>query len=129
MASLYPWYPWFVSDWMSSGTARAMTLEQRGLYRELLDHQWNDGSLPNDEQQLQRLGNATPAEWKRSWPVVRQKFVERDDGRLVNARLERVRQQQTEKAAERSDQASRAAQARWSEREATRNGRRPRHHA
>jgi uncharacterized protein YdaU (DUF1376 family) len=100
---------------MSSGSARAMTLEQRGLYRELLDHQWNDGSLPNDEEALQRLGNATAQEWKRAWPKVRQRFVERDDGRLWNPKLERVRREQMKKAVDRSDQASLAAQARWKE--------------
>jgi uncharacterized protein YdaU (DUF1376 family) len=106
------WYPWYVGEWMSSGTARAMTLEQRGLFRELLDHQWNEGSLPADETQLQRLASATPEEFSRSWPIVKQRFTPRK-GRLCNGRLEEIRKDQLTKSRKQSAAAKKAAKARW----------------
>ncbi len=112
MSDVYSWYPWFTGDWQSSGTARAMSLEERGLYRELLDQQWNLGSLPIDEAQLRRLAGASEKEWKRSWPAVREKFVRRGE-RWVNERMEQIRVEQMARAARRSAHASHAAHARF----------------
>lgn len=36
-------YPWWVNDWMGSIKVRRMSFEQRGLYRHLLDLQWQSG--------------------------------------------------------------------------------------
>ena len=50
-------YPWYFNDWSSSETVEKMTWSQRGMYRELLDWCWRDGSLPGDRSQLAtRLG-------------------------------------------------------------------------
>lgn len=89
-----------------------MTVEQRGLFRELIDHQWIDGSLPADEMQLQRLASATPAEFSRSWPAVKHQFVRRGN-RLLNNRLERVRKEQLAKVEQRSAAGKTAAAKRW----------------
>jgi hypothetical protein len=50
------WYPWFPDRWMGSSKARRMTWTERGLYRELLDWQWQErGVLPADISELSQL--------------------------------------------------------------------------
>ncbi len=78
--------PWYPRDFSSS--TRAWPLAARGIYRELLDAQWDMGSLPNDETVLRILAIATPAEWRSGWPYVERKFPIGTDGRLRNPRLE-----------------------------------------
>lgn len=45
-------YPWYIADWRESETRRRLTPLQRGLYRELLDYCFLEGSLPDDRQIL-----------------------------------------------------------------------------
>lgn len=83
-------YPFYVGDWRQSEAATAMTSEQRGIYRELLDQCWMEGSLPADEVVLRRFARAEIPEWKRSWPVVRREFFE-SDGRLHHKKVDEKR--------------------------------------
>jgi uncharacterized protein YdaU (DUF1376 family) len=83
-------YPWYIADWRESETRIDMTLEQRGLYRELLDACYREGSLPNDPRKLIALAGCTPREFSRSWPAVKPKFTESSDGRLENRRVTEV---------------------------------------
>jgi len=83
-------YPWYFADWRSSEAVLCMTLEQRGLYRELLDHCWEAGSLPADEGALRKISQATDKEWARSWPKVASQFLKRD-GRLWHSKVDERR--------------------------------------
>jgi uncharacterized protein YdaU (DUF1376 family) len=101
--ALLPWYP---ASFYSS--TRGWTLTARGIYRELLDAQWEIGGLPFNPAELQRLVNATNAEWKH-WPTVEPKFPAGGDGLRWNAKLERLR----EHSIERSKKAAASAHQRW----------------
>ena len=48
-------YPWYFSDWRSSEARASMNSRERYLYRELLDHCWEKGSLPFENQNLAHL--------------------------------------------------------------------------
>ena len=39
-----PAYQWYVKDWRSSASTMRMSFAQRGVYREMLDQQWEDMS-------------------------------------------------------------------------------------
>lgn len=65
-----------------------MTYEQRGIYRELLDQQWVEGSLPSDPKHLATILRLTPGKFAKVWPLISAKFQKNSDGRLINARLE-----------------------------------------
>lgn len=89
-----PAYQWYVKDWRSSAATMRMSMSQRGVYREMLDQQWEDGSLPDDAQGVADLiatSDGQVAEVLEAWPVVRRKFVSREDGTILNARLEQAR--------------------------------------
>lgn len=65
-------YPWYIQDWLLSRARSVLTLEQRGLYREILDILYNnEGIIDPDEDALRRMCQAEKTEWKRSWPAVR----------------------------------------------------------
>ena len=83
-------YPWYINDWLGSSTRAVMSAEERGIYRDLLDACWRDGSLPAHEDTLQRIACVTDIEWRRSWPAVRDKFEARD-GRLWNSKVDSKR--------------------------------------
>lgn len=80
--------PWFPESFIAA--TRGWSFTERAIYRELLDVQWIQGSLPNDEKELIRLVGCSRKEWAASWPRVRQKF-DLVDGELKNARLEEHR--------------------------------------
>ena len=53
-----------------------MTLEAEGAYRRLLDHQWLNGSIPDDIKALARIcGKITPARMGKLWPMIAPCFV------------------------------------------------------
>lgn len=83
-----PMLPWYPGAFMSS--TRGWSVTARGIYRELLDTQWEMGSVPADAAVLQRLIGATTIEWK-NWPIVEPKFPIGPDGVRRNPTLERHR--------------------------------------
>jgi uncharacterized protein YdaU (DUF1376 family) len=103
-----PWYPAAFA-----GATRDWPLLARGLYRELLDAQWDLGSIPADERALRVMVRASAAEWRKAWPWVQQKFVRGTDGRLRNLRLEAHRNH----AIELIEKKRKAARDRWEDNE------------
>lgn len=63
----------------------------RGIYITLLCHQWSHGAIPSPSniRQLVQITGAMPNELEEHLPEVLNKFEEREDGSLANARLDR----------------------------------------
>ena len=85
-------YPFYFADWRGSEAVLGMTLEEKGLYRELLDDRWASGSLPVDESLLRKICRASSREWKRSWAKVSLQF-NLIDGRLHHPKVDEKRSQ------------------------------------
>lgn len=85
-----PWYPWHVDKWRASRKVAKMNATERGIYRELLDECWVEGSIPEDAEGLCEVANCTRAELDAAWPVVGKCFTLRADGRYVNAKIAAV---------------------------------------
>jgi len=79
------YYTWFTDRWQLSQARVEMNLAERGLYRELLDYFYTNGSLPADEATLARIVGAQAAEFRRAWRKVSGWFAPDDTGRLVSA--------------------------------------------
>jgi uncharacterized protein YdaU (DUF1376 family) len=88
MAKSLPMLPWWPRDFAAS--TPGWSILERGLFRELLDLQWEMGALPRDESRLSKIVRAGPGEFRRAWPLVKTKFVETDAG-LLNEKLEEHR--------------------------------------
>lgn len=108
MGKLRAEYFW-TDRWLSS-SAVMLSLECRGLYREMLTLAWTqDASLPNDPDQIKQAVRATDPEWKRCWPIIRRRYWRVEDGRLVNDTQREVYAQSTL----RYQHASARARKRW----------------
>lgn len=64
------------------------------MYREMLDEQWERGSLPSDPGSIAALLGGSRRDWQRSWEVLVLNFTILPDGRLQNERLEVEREKQ-----------------------------------
>lgn len=78
-------FPFYPADFLL-GTA-LMTAAERGAYITLICYQWNDGSLPKDENLLAQLARADVKEIS----GILSKFKEGGDGKLRNLKVEKVR--------------------------------------
>jgi uncharacterized protein YdaU (DUF1376 family) len=95
------------ADDLISGTLKFSDAEL-GLYMRLLCAQWNEGSLPDDDEELLSYGRGrTPLN------RVKAKFNTCADGRLRNARMERVRKEQEEYRENRRESGKLGAEKRW----------------
>lgn len=110
--------PWFPRDFISA--TRHLALAERGAYRELLDHQWELGSLPNDETRLARILGITIEEFRSIWAVIKDKF-ESVDGDLLNKRLEELRKEAFDRREKKIDGANMTNAKRYADRDAKRH--------
>lgn len=99
-----PWFKFFPADFMAG--AAMLSSEERGSYISLLCVQWSTGGLPKEIAKLERLAGGPVS------PDVLAKFVEGQDGKLRNVRLESHR----EEACKKSTLAKAAAGASWKSR-------------
>jgi uncharacterized protein YdaU (DUF1376 family) len=125
-ASGFPWLKWFPRDFASS--TRGWPLVARGVYRELLDCQWDlggsqPGILPDDPEQLRELARARASEWKVAWRFVARKFPRVAGGRQ-NARLEEHRKASIRELTGRQKGAQRTNAKRWGDRSASQSANR-----
>ena len=107
--------PYYPRDFRSS--TLGWPLVARGVYRELLDAQWDSGgagvgTLPDDEEALRTIVGASPAEWKTAWRYIAPKFPQVDGGRR-NHRLEMHRQTAIEEFVKRRKGALTTNAKRW----------------
>lgn len=103
--AMMPWYP---RDFMAS--TRGWPLIPAAIYRELLDAQWDIGSLPVSIAELRELSRASPSEWKAGWPRVEAKFPI-DGNCRKNLRLEEHRRKSEHLAEMRREIGSRGGKA------------------
>lgn len=104
MSGNLPWFPFWVRDFLTSRTVAAMSMEEVGVYIMLLCQQWEDGPIPNDPDSIARIIRADPnvvrTTLERCFNVVQDRWQ--------NDRLEKVREEQQEKA-EKYSRAGRAS--------------------
>ena len=113
--------PWYPRDFACA--TRGWPLVARGVYRELLDAQWDaggisQGTLPADEKTLREIAHATPAQWRIAWPFVAPKFPLGGGGRR-NERLEQHRAVAVRQFLGRQEGAQKTNTKRWGGRSAS----------
>ncbi len=68
-------YPWYIADWRNSETRLGLSLAARGLYRELLDYCYMEGSLPANREQLVSIAGADGKQTRYCLDAVLKLFV------------------------------------------------------
>lgn len=107
-----PWFPFYASDWLLSRQRKRMSREARGVYVDMLAHQWEGGDLPADPQELAVILEMEVSDLHRLWPELSAAF-ERDGPSIRNAKLSEIREAQHKKHAERSRSGRKGASVRW----------------
>lgn len=85
MAETLAMMPWFPRDFLAA--TRGWSVTATGVYRALLDAQWDLGVLPESPKILRNLIGATAKEWSAGWTKCESKFP-LIDGVRKNDRLE-----------------------------------------
>ncbi len=79
------YYDWRLSAWAMSETRDRLNAAGRGIYRELLDHCYAQGSFPSDVDWICRKCACTLAEYEAVWPIISRHFPKgRQDGYRKN---------------------------------------------
>ena len=89
----FPWFPFWVRDFLTSRTVAFLNMEEVGVYIMLLCHEWEDGPLPDNAEFLARL---IRADLNTVQAVLEQCFT-RVESEWVNERLEGVRAEQEDR--------------------------------
>lgn len=90
MSKREPFVAFYPGDYLRD--TRHLTTTEHGAYMLLLWHEWCTGPLPDDDPQLATITGMRLDAWKRSAPKIRAFFTARDDGTLIQERLETERE-------------------------------------
>lgn len=114
-----PYYPMYPKDFDTDENVRSMNDTEIGFFVRCLNHSWNNGSIPENLDDLARVMHSPLGYVKKLWVKIGRCFVQAvEPGRLVNVRQEEERAE----AAVKSWAASRSAAQRWhSDRNADQN--------
>jgi hypothetical protein len=85
-----PFYKWFWQEYRANRKVQRMGYVARGLYRELLDECWAEGSIPDDLETLADICGCPVAVMETEWQLLKGCFISKD-GRLINGKLHSVR--------------------------------------
>ncbi len=106
-----PWFQWWPDH--HARVTRGWPPLARLAYRELIDHQWTTGALPEDSEQLRSIvPDVSKSQWAAIWSYIDLMFPLGESGR-INLILEQLRKESTAKHESRSRAASTAARKRW----------------
>lgn len=89
-----PYLRWYVTDYRASRRVQRLSWQERGIYRELLDECWIEGSVPDDIDRLAEIAGCPTGVMAEAWKNLRPMFapIEGMDGMyLTSRRLESER--------------------------------------
>jgi len=86
MKATSPAFSFYPKDWLSDAHVRAMTLEEKGAYIDLLCLSWLEDGLPNNPSVLTRLLGTSEKRFNLLWSALSSRF-QNDDGLLRQKRL------------------------------------------
>lgn len=88
-------YEWSITRWLSSAAHDELDALGRGIYREMLDTCYAQGSVPSDPEILCRKCACTPAELEARWETIRRHFRQHKKSKnlLTNALADVMRKQ------------------------------------
>ena len=105
------WMPLYIGDYLAD-TAR-LTTEQHGAYLLLIMDYWRSGKLPDDDLVLAQICKMSPDAWSNARASI-QHYFSIEDGFWVHARIEAEKVSAETNKGKKTEQARKAAKARWS---------------
>lgn len=111
MKDVDAWMPIYWGDYLKDTLNLGPT--EHGVYFLLMGHYWSSGRpLPDDDYQLKNIAKISPHKWKKIRPIIG-KFFTQKNGEWHHARIDEELRKAAENQARRTDQARKAAHARW----------------
>lgn len=104
------WMPLYIGDYLAD-TAR-LTTEQHGAYLLLIMDYWRSGKLPDDDRVLSQICKMPLDAWSNARASI-QHYFSIEDGFWVHARIEAEKVSAVENQGKKTNQARKAAEARW----------------
>lgn len=105
----YEWYPWNPSRFRAD--TMHLTAEQRGIYRDLIDHYMEtELPLPDNDVALARIGGVSPECFKQSASMLRA-FFKQKDGKLFHKKCDEVLEEMNARYFKRREKASKGGKA------------------
>jgi uncharacterized protein YdaU (DUF1376 family) len=110
-----PAFQLYAKEFLQDEAVIAMDLAAVGAYIILLCHQWNEGSVPANLDLLARICRTTADEFEPIWPQVAVKFSPAAHAcdRLLNRKLEIVRDEKMRFSEKQSRSGEKGAEKRW----------------
>jgi uncharacterized protein YdaU (DUF1376 family) len=106
------WMPIYIGDYFAD--TMDLSTEQHGAYLLLLMHQWRRGHVSANANAMAKICGSTCDYFVSNiWPAIEGFFTKKDDGFLIQKRLESIRTEQIEKADIRSKAGKKGAAAKW----------------
>jgi uncharacterized protein YdaU (DUF1376 family) len=84
-----PAFQFYASDFLTD--TQSWEAFEVGVYIRLLSNQWVNGSLPSDLKRLSRIAGCEYQEMEKAWVILGFKFLDKNDGTIINQKLESVR--------------------------------------
>lgn len=83
-----PYLRWYVSDYRASRRVQRLSWQERGIYRELLDECWIEGSIPDDIDRLAEIAGCPRGVMAEAWTNLKPMFspIEGLDGMYLTSR-------------------------------------------
>jgi uncharacterized protein YdaU (DUF1376 family) len=85
-----PYYKWFWQDYRANRKVQRMTYIERGLYRELLDECWIEGSIPKSISDLADICGCPEEVMANAWQMLSKCFIKVGD-KYENEKLNSMR--------------------------------------
>ncbi len=98
MSQTMPWYPLY-HEAFELDTA-TWTVDQVGSLLRLMNYQWANGSVPNDQEKLARICRVAMADWPEIWETLKPKFRRLGRNNLLNHRLSLEQERSQRKSAQ-----------------------------
>lgn len=95
-ANQLDWFPVYVGLWQGE-SVKCLSLAAQGAYMACITAQFREGTIPADLSRLARVIGADRTELESVWPEIADKFTEVEPGRLANAKMSEVRDEQEQK--------------------------------
>lgn len=106
-----PAFQLYASDFLTDTSE--FEVETVGVYIRLLCTQWANNDLPSDLKKVARIGGVSYEKMAIIWKELSGKFTETSEGRMVNPRLEGIRQAKSEFIEKARDAGKAGAEKRW----------------
>ncbi|SFJ28179.1 YdaU family protein [Aerobium aerolatum] len=82
------WMPLYVGDYRADTTH--LSAAQHGAYLLLIMHYWQQGAVPDDDEQLARIACMTLTEWRRNRPIIRAFFGDGWHHRRIDREMQKA---------------------------------------